>query len=50
MTDQEEGWTQVDFDKDIEMGERIGGGGAGVIYKGWFRDEPVALKASGIIF
>jgi predicted Ser/Thr protein kinase len=40
------GWTQIDFEKDIEVGDRIGGGGVGIIYKGWFRDEPVALKVS----
>lgn len=42
MSDQ--GWTQIDFERDIEVGDRIGGGGVGIIYKGWFRDEPVALK------
>lgn len=42
MSDQ--GWTQIDFDRDIEVGDRIGGGGVGIIYKGWYKDEPVALK------
>ena len=42
--DDNGGWENIDFDKDIEMGEKIGGGGIGVIYKGWYRDEPVALK------
>jgi hypothetical protein len=37
------GWANVDF-ADIELGERIGGGGVGIIYKGWFKDQPVALK------
>lgn len=37
------GWANVDF-ADIELGERIGGGGVGIIYKGWFREKPVALK------
>lgn len=37
------GWANVDF-SEIELGERIGGGGVGIIYKGWFRDKPVALK------
>lgn len=38
-----QGWANVNF-SEIELGERIGGGGVGIIYKGWFRDEPVALK------
>ncbi len=37
------GWANVEFN-EIEVGERIGGGGVGVIYKGWWRDQPVALK------
>lgn len=37
------GWCHIDMN-DIEIGDRIGGGGAGIIYKGWLRDEPVALK------
>ena len=41
---ENDGWNQIDFERDIEIGERIGGGGVGVIYKGWLRDEPVALK------
>jgi serine/threonine protein kinase len=36
-------WQHIDF-KDIELGQRIGGGGIGVIYKGWWKDEQVALK------
>eukprot|EP01036_Dinobryon_divergens_P032656 gene32656-42296_t len=39
----EGGWTQIDF-REIELGEQIGGGGVGVIYKGYFRSQPVALK------
>ena len=37
------GWAHIDF-HEIEMGDRIGGGGVGVIYKGVFRNQPVALK------
>lgn len=29
------GWENIDFDTDIEMGDKIGGGGIGVIYKGY---------------
>lgn len=29
----EGGWTQIDF-REIELGDQIGGGGVGVIYKG----------------
>jgi serine/threonine protein kinase len=36
-------WEHIEF-KELEVGERIGGGGVGVIYKGWFRNQPVALK------
>jgi len=38
------GWTQLDFKRDIEVGDLIGGGGVGVIYKGWYKGEEVALK------
>ena len=38
------GWCHLNFDKDIELGERIGGGGVGVIYKGWMNNQAVALK------
>ena len=37
------GWDNIDF-AEIEIGEKIGGGGIGVIYNGWWRGEPVALK------
>jgi serine/threonine protein kinase len=37
------GWAHIDFDQ-IEMGERIGGGGVGVIYKGYFNKQSVAVK------
>ena len=37
------GWEHINFD-EIELGERIGGGGVGIIYNGWFRGSPVALK------
>jgi serine/threonine protein kinase len=36
-------WENVNF-KDLEMGEKIGGGGVGVIYKGMFGSSQVALK------
>ena len=36
-------WTHINF-KDLELGERIGGGGVGVIYSGYFGGERVALK------
>jgi len=38
-----EGWANVEFG-EIELGDRIGGGGVGIIYKGYWRNEPVALK------
>lgn len=41
--DQIPSWANVDF-HEIDLGERIGGGGVGIIYKGWWRDQPVALK------
>lgn len=37
------GWCHINFD-DIVLGDRIGGGGVGIIYKGWLRGEEVALK------
>jgi serine/threonine protein kinase len=37
------GWANVDF-SEIELGDQIGGGGVGLIYKGWWKDQPVALK------
>jgi serine/threonine protein kinase len=37
------GWDHIDFD-EIEIGERIGGGGVGIVYNGWFKGQPVALK------
>ncbi len=36
-------WANVNF-ADVELGERIGGGGVGIIYKGWWGNRPVALK------
>lgn len=44
--DEEEGkeaWRDIRFE-DIELGERIGGGGVGIVYQGWFGDQAVALK------
>lgn len=38
-----QGWANINFN-EIELGDRIGGGGVGIIYKGWWKDEPVALK------
>jgi serine/threonine protein kinase len=37
------GWTEIPFG-DVELGEIIGGGGAGVIYMAWYHDKAVALK------
>lgn len=37
------GWTEISYG-EIELGDRIGGGGIGVIYHGYYRNEPVALK------
>jgi hypothetical protein len=28
----------------VELGERIGGGGVGVVYQGWLGEKAVALK------
>jgi serine/threonine protein kinase len=36
-------WANVSF-QEVELGERIGGGGVGIIYRGYWRDKPVALK------
>ena len=36
-------WFAIDF-SDIEVGERLAGGGVGEIHKGWFRGQAVALK------
>ena len=41
--DGEHSWMHIDFE-ELELGEEIGGGGVGVIYKGWFGREVVALK------
>ena len=37
------GWTNIDF-SDIELEDKIGGGGVGVVYNGRYKGEPVALK------
>ncbi len=37
------GWSHIDFN-EIQLGNKIGGGGVGVIYDGYFRGNPVALK------
>ena len=41
--DDDAGWTRISI-KDIDMGREIGGGGVALVYEGYFRDEPVALK------
>jgi serine/threonine protein kinase len=46
MSEAKEGdvsWANIPFE-EIEMGERLGGGGVGMIYRGWYKNEPVALK------
>lgn len=37
------GWAHIEF-KDIEMGDKIGGGGVGIIYSGRFNSQTVAVK------
>jgi serine/threonine protein kinase len=37
------GWEHINFD-EIDLGDRIGGGGVGIVYNGWFRGRSVALK------
>lgn len=41
-TNKSSGWKNIDYDKEIEIGDLIGGGGVGMIYKGWYKDEPVS--------
>ena len=41
--DEDEGWKRIDI-KDIDMGREIGGGGVALVYEGYYRNEPVALK------
>ena len=40
----EAGWMHIDFEREVQLGDLIGGGGVGMIYKGWYKDEQVALK------
>jgi serine/threonine protein kinase len=37
------GWAHIDFE-ELEVGDKIGGGGVGIIYKGYFKNQQVALK------
>ena len=39
------GWTNIDF-SDIELEDKIGGGGVGIVYNGRYKGEPVALKTT----
>eukprot|EP00605_Chrysophyceae_sp_TOSAG23-4_P001083 GSChrysophyteH1.ASY1.ANO1.1188.1 assembled CDS len=43
MESKEDGWDHINFDQ-IEMSDRIGGGGVGVIYKGYYKNQGVAVK------
>lgn len=36
-------WEAIAFES-IELGDQIGGGGVGLIYKGYYNRRPVALK------
>ncbi|EQC27782.1 TKL protein kinase [Saprolegnia diclina VS20] len=36
-------WKSIRFD-ELRVGEKIGGGGVGIVYSGTYRDQPVALK------
>lgn len=37
------GWAQIEF-SELTVGEKIGGGGIGIIYQGRFRGQDVAIK------
>ncbi|KAK7249716.1 protein kinase [Aureococcus anophagefferens] len=37
------GWTHIG-EESIELGDQIGGGGVALVYKGWWGDDPVAIK------
>ena len=41
--EDDSGWTRISI-KDIDMGREIGGGGVALVYEGYYRNEPVALK------
>jgi len=36
-------WTSITL-QEVEIRDRIGGGGVGVVYNGWYKNQPVALK------
>lgn len=37
------GWANIDF-RDVEVGDKIGGGGIGVIHRGYWKSNAVAIK------
>ena len=41
--DKESSWTHIDFE-ELEVGDQIGGGGLGIVHKGWWGNDQVALK------
>lgn len=36
-------WRELAFE-DVELGDRIGGGGVGIVYQGWLGRRAVAIK------
>lgn len=38
-----QGWNQIEFN-EINIGDRLGGGGLGIIYKGLYKNKNVAIK------
>ena len=37
-------WPQIDFQRDVRLGSKIGGGGVGLIYEATFKGQACALK------
>ena len=37
-------WPQIDFQRDVRLGAKIGGGGVGLVYEATFKGQACALK------